>query len=281
MKVIKTKKEIKVFIESVIENKQSIGFVPTMGALHQGHLNLIDRAVAENDISVVSIFVNPRQFNDKSDFEEYPRNFDKDIEALEKHGVSLLFLPDYDEIFENELSVNVNFDGLDESLEGAFRPGHFQGVVDVVDALFALVKPNKAYFGLKDFQQLLVIKTLVEQFHESIDIVECEIVREPDGLAMSSRNERLDLINRKIAANIYKILTEAVKMSKNKASKNEILSFVKLKFSEIKEFKLEYASICNKNNLEELSENASINDAVLLVAVWCGGVRLIDNIYLI
>ena len=204
MKIINTVAEYKDFLSAT--DKKQTGFVPTMGALHRGHLSLVRKALSENDLTVVSIFVNPKQFNDKKDFEKYPRTLEKDLELLKNEKCDIVFVPKTDDIYNNYDGIKIDFKGLDKIYEGKFRPGHFQGVVDIVYRLFEIVKPDNAYFGEKDFQQLAIIKLMVKQFNLPINIVSCEIVREKSGLAMSSRNERLTEEQREIASFIYKTM---------------------------------------------------------------------------
>lgn len=280
MEIIKTRSELRKYLENKRINHSAIGFVPTMGALHQGHISLISQSAAQNDLTVVSIFVNPRQFNDRNDFEKYPRNIDADIKLLEYSGCNVLFLPEYNDIFTKDLPVALDLDGLDAIWEGAFRPGHFKGVVDVVDALFDAVQPHKAYFGRKDFQQLLIIRKLAEQYYPTIEIVECKIVREPDGLAMSSRNARLDGEGRKAAGSINRILSECQVMAVQHATVKQVADFAMNSLQLVPGLKTEYIAVCDKNTLFSAPAEKSACGYMLLVAVWCAGVRLIDNFYL-
>ncbi|MDD5185552.1 MAG: pantoate--beta-alanine ligase, partial [Paludibacter sp.] len=212
MKIIGTKQDLNIEIELLKANKKSIGFVPTMGALHAGHIALVERAVAENDCCIVSIFVNPTQFNNLIDLEKYPRDLDRDAQMLESIGCQLIFAPEASEIYTtDELTGSFDFDfgGLDSVMEGKFRPGHFNGVVQIVSKLFRLIQPDKAYFGEKDFQQLAIIHRMVNIMHFDINIIDCQIVRDESGLAMSSRNERLTEEQRKKAVEISKVLFES------------------------------------------------------------------------
>ena len=212
MKIIKLKHELKAEIESLKSSGKTIGFVPTMGALHNGHKSLVERCVAENDSCIVSIFVNPTQFNNSADLDKYPRNLKLDADFLESAGCQLIFAPEPQEIYESdELNNRFEFDfgGLDTVMEGKFRPGHFNGVVQIVSKLFRLIQPDKAYFGEKDFQQLAIIHRMVKLLNFNIEIIDCPIVREPSGLALSSRNERLTEVQHKKAVEISKVLSES------------------------------------------------------------------------
>lgn len=277
MKLIHTKKELEIYISKIKLENRSIGFVPTMGALHEGHLTLVRQCVSENDVCVVSVFVNPTQFNNKTDLEKYPRDVNKDVEILKVTGCNCVFAPPADEMYsENEMKETFDFDfgGMDRVMEGKFRQGHFNGVVQVVSKLFSLVLPNKAYFGLKDFQQLAIIHRMTKTMNFPVEIVDCPIVREFSGLAMSSRNERLTAGQRKNAANISKILFESRTFVPSKLPK-EIVEWVTLQIDNIPDLKVEYFEIVNKKTLQCVE---NWNDAAVgCVAVFCGEVRLIDN----
>ncbi len=257
-----------------------IGFVPTMGALHQGHVSLVKMSVLENDITIVSIFVNPRQFNNNDDFKKYPVTYEKDIKLLEEAGCSIVFVPQNSDIYNNYDGVDVDFGGLDKLYEGEFRPGHFKGVVDIVYRLFDLIKPTKAYFGQKDFQQLAIVKRLVEYKGLNVDIVSCPIVREKSGLAMSSRNELLSSQQRENASVIY----QTMKMIKEKIQIGDFTSeYTSLFHDEIKkipEMEPEYCVFCHPETLKEIKKIKKNTVFVMCVAVWCAKVRLIDNIIL-
>lgn len=278
MKVVSTKNELQSEIEKIKEKKKSIGLVPTMGALHKGHLSLIERCINENDISVVSIFVNPTQFNNKKDLEKYPRNTAKDIQLLDDLCCTVVFTPSVKEMYEEkELNQPFEFDfgGLDTMMEGKFRPGHFNGVVQIVSKLFQLVHPDRAYFGEKDFQQLAIIRYMVKKMKFNIDIVPCPIVREANGLAMSSRNELLTPEQHKIAPEISRILFESRELVP-RLSPSAIEKWVTKKLNNIPAFKVDYFEIVNTETL--LPVQSWKESAIGCVAVYCGEVRLIDNI---
>ena len=278
MKIIKTKFELQTEIAQLKSAGKTIGFVPTMGALHAGHIALVKRAVAETDCCVVSIFVNPTQFNNPSDLEKYPRNLIQDAKLLQEAGCALIFAPETDEMYSPE-EINVPFDfdfgGLDKVMEGKFRPGHFNGVVQVVSKLFDLVQPDKAFFGEKDFQQLAVIHRMARLLKYPVEIVDCATMREPSGLAMSSRNERLSKEERKKASKISEILFESCNFAPAK-SPSEIVEWVSAEIGKEKALKLEYFDIVDASSLQSIEK---WNDNCIgCIAVFCGDVRLIDNI---
>ena len=214
MKIFNKKLDLQQFLAPFYLEKKAVGLVPTMGALHEGHLSLIQKALSENDIVVVSIFVNPTQFNNAEDLEKYPRNLSGDIKTIERLSQEVvIFAPEISEMYESTpKAISFDFGGLDKVMEGKFREGHFQGVATIVEKLFELVKPTRAYFGEKDYQQILIIKSMLEQRKLPVTLVPCPIVREKSGLAMSSRNERLSPEGRKQAAFIYSVLQEAQKL---------------------------------------------------------------------
>ena len=263
---------------SSLEKETSIGFVPTMGALHKGHLSLIKQAKRENNFVVVSIFVNPTQFENKEDLHNYPSNLEADLSLLESTSCDLVFTPDVSEIYQNNVeSVLFDFDGLEHQMEGKFRSGHFDGVGTVVSQLFKIVRPNKAYFGEKDFQQLQIIKNLVKKNKIPVEIVPCEIYREKDGLAMSSRNVRLTEAQRKVAPMIYEILKE-VKSKFPKESILNILNWVENEFQKLPLLDLEYFEIANDENLQSAKRKDPNQKYRAFIAVFAGDIRLIDNI---
>jgi pantoate--beta-alanine ligase len=278
MKIIQLKKDLLSEIDSFKIAGKKIGFVPTMGALHAGHIELVSQSVSHNDITVVSIFVNPTQFNNAVDLDKYPRSLEKDAELLHKAGCNLVFAPEAPEIYNpDELESRFSFDfaGLDTVMEGKFRPGHFNGVVQIVSKLFKLVQPDRAYFGEKDFQQLAIIHHMVKELNLNVEIIDCQIVREESGLAMSSRNERLSVTQRKKAVEISKVLFE----SRNfvpQLPPAELTQWVIDKINKVPELEVEYYEIVNSASLQTI--NAWTEPAVGCIAVFCGEVRLIDNI---
>ena len=257
----------------------TIGFVPTMGALHPGHISLVERARRENDIVMCSIFVNPIQFNNPDDLKKYPRTLETDMEMLKAAGCDVVFIPTVEEMYPEEINKTYDFGKLADVMEGAFRPGHFNGVAIVVKKLFDITLPHRSYFGEKDFQQLQIIKALVRIENLDIEIVPCPISREADGLARSSRNERLTPEMRAASPFIYQTLKDA-KNSTTTHSAEEIKAFVEISFKEHPLLKLEYFSIASGADLQPVSGKISDGDTGF-IAVFAGGIRLIDNIQLI
>jgi len=257
-----------------------IGFVPTMGALHQGHLSLISACVKSNDINVASIYVNPTQFNDKNDLKNYPRNPEKDLKLLESAGCNVIFIPDDDEMYPEKDLRKFDFGLMGEIMEGKMRPGHFNGVAQIVTKLFDAVKPHRAYFGQKDFQQLAIIRKLVNDFHYPIEIIACPIIRENDGLAMSSRNALLNEKERCEAPRIYELLLQVKNMIQNKEI-SEIKKFSEERLSKTKYLKLDYLEIVNSNTLVPVKKITNNKPLTACIAVYAGKIRLIDNLDLI
>lgn len=255
----------------------SVGFVPTMGALHKGHLSLVDRASRENDRVVVSIFVNPTQFNDPSDLENYPRNLGADRVLLSFTPCHYIFYPSVEEIYPEPDNRVFDFGQLETVMEGRFRPGHFNGVAQVVSKLFAMVEPDRAYFGRKDFQQYSIIKKMVNQLHLKVAIVPCEIVREKDGLAMSSRNILLGREHRAAAPAIYRILQEA-RQEAATLPPGEVRTNLEEKINAVQLLRMEYFDIVDENTLQSVSDWKEPGTKVGCIAVFAGSVRLIDNI---
>ncbi len=280
MKTFSSIKETISFLEQKKIAGRSIGFVPTMGALHEGHLALMRQAKKENDLLVVSIFVNPVQFNNTDDLKKYPRTPEADTKKLESVHCDVLFAPDVKEMYPEEVTVQYDFGGLDKVMEGVFRPGHFNGVAVVVKKLFDIIRPDRAYFGEKDFQQLTLIKKLTAEEKVPVEIVPCPIVREPDGLAMSSRNRLLSSEERKVAPFIYKTLQEA-KLRRNHICANPLRQMIINIFESNEQFRLEYFDIVNDETLQPISVWNDKIGTVACVAVWLGRVRLIDNIRII
>ncbi len=254
-----------------------IGFIPTMGTLHSGHLSLIRRAKADNLVSVCSIFINPLQFNNKEDLENYPKSLDSDIIKLESVNCDILFSPSEKEMYPEAENTIYDLCGLDKYMEGAFRPGHFNGVVVVVKKMFDIIEPLKAYFGEKDFQQLAIITNFVKKYHIPVEIIPCPTIREDDGLAMSSRNVRLLPAERKAAPLIYKTLYKAREM----APTSSIEKLKKWVINELKKdslLKLEYFEIVDCESLEPVNNLAGHKKCIACIASYAGNVRLIDNI---
>ena len=279
MKIYKTISSLQEEIKSLKSKNLTVGFVPTMGALHKGHISLISYSVSECDITVASIFVNPTQFNNKSDFNNYPITLDSDTEKLQTAGCNILFLPDVKEMYPEPDNRTFEFDGIDTVMEGRFRPGHFNGVAQIVSKLFDAVNPDKSYFGKKDFQQLAIIKKIVEKSNYNIDIVGCPIVREDDGLAMSSRNLRLSEEERVKSIDISKTLFE-LNEKKETMSISQIKSWVELNFSHDKTYKFEYFDIVDSTSLKSVSQWDTPNEKIACIAVFVGNIRLIDNIFI-
>ena len=280
IKILKNRKELSDYILKIKENGQKIGFAPTMGALHEGHLSLYEKARKENDIVISSIFVNPTQFNNPEDLEKYPRTIEKDIELLQQtQNVDAVYIPQIEDIYSNGLErKNYDFEGLENEMEGKFRPGHFDGVGTVVEELFRQIQPNNAYFGEKDFQQLMIIKKLVKKLSLPINIIGMPIYREKNGLAMSSRNMRLTTEQRETAKIIFETLVK-VKDLFHQQTLDEIHQFVENTFNN-SDFELEYFIIANEKTLREISEIKSNETYRAFIVVVINGVRLIDNIQL-
>lgn len=278
-KLTHTISETRTAIEQKISEGKTIGFVPTMGALHEGHLALIRQAAAENDFVAVSIFVNPIQFNNPDDLAKYPRPLEEDLLKLEGTGCNLVFAPSAQEMYPDPDLTEFDFGDLDKVMEGKFRPGHFRGVAVVVKRLFEIVTPHKAYFGEKDFQQLAIIKKMVSMLKMPVEIVPCPIVREPDGLAMSSRNARLTPEQRAEAAAIYKALV-SVKENYSWFIPEGVKQLVTGEIQENQYFRVEYADVVDTETLQPLHEWQDAEHAVVCVAAFIGSVRLIDNIVL-
>ncbi|MBN2662915.1 MAG: pantoate--beta-alanine ligase [Bacteroidales bacterium] len=280
MNIFKTKTELSSFLTELRKKNKTIGFVPTMGALHDGHISLTKQSASQTDYTVVSIFVNPTQFNDPKDLEKYPRTIDKDIEKLKQAGVSIVFLPNVTEIYPKKDSRIFDFGNIDKVMEGKHRQGHFNGVAQVVSILFEIVIPNKAFFGLKDFQQYVIVKELVKKYmaDSNIEIIGCKIIREPNGLAMSSRNELLSSQERENASIINSTLQKAKTLTGEK-SVDEIKNFVIQKINQNKFLKVEYFDIVDDTKLEQIKTWEEKSQKVGCIAVFCGSVRLIDNIY--
>jgi len=268
--------ELEVFLEYYRKKEMSIGFVPTMGALHEGHLSLIRMAQMENKCTLLSIFVNPTQFNETSDFKTYPRNEEKDLALIETLAIDAVFIPTTKEMYADDKNDLLDFslEGLDSVMEGRFRKGHFDGVVTIVDKFFSLIKPNVAYFGLKDFQQLAIIRFLASKRHPKIKIAACPIIREMDGLAMSSRNALLNNDERQ-KATLISIVLSNIKEQWRVLPFNELINQARTSFDG-SDFTLEYLEISDSETLKPLSDYTE-RPAVACVAAKIGSVRLIDN----
>jgi pantoate--beta-alanine ligase len=277
MKLIHTVQELRTELNAQRLAGKKIGFVPTMGALHEGHASLVKLAVAENDVVVVSDFVNPTQFNDQNDLLKYPRTLEADCELLEKVGAHYVFAPSVEEIYPEPDTRQFSYAPLDTVMEGKFRPGHFNGVCQVVSKLFMMVEPHCAYFGEKDFQQLAIIREMVKQMNFPIRIVGCPIVRESDGLALSSRNARLSDIQRVQALNISKTLFASKEYAATHTV-DETQAFVEQAIAASEGLELEYFEIVDGLTLQKIAGWDDTDYAVGCITVFCGEVRLIDNI---
>lgn len=277
IKVIETVAELRAALDAYRREGKKIGLVPTMGALHEGHASLVRRSVSENDITVVSDFVNPTQFNDKNDLNNYPRTMEADCSLLDRVGAQFVFAPSVQEMYPEPDTRTFDFTPLDKVMEGPNRPGHFNGVAQIVSKLFYAVEPDRAYFGEKDFQQLAIIREMVRQLNLDIEIVGCPIVREEDGMALSSRNMLLSKEERKLAANISRTLFE----SRNFAQKHTLQSTRQFVIDTINSFsglEVEYYEIVNGATLQPVADWDAADYIVGCVTVHCGKVRLIDNI---
>ncbi len=275
-----SRKEISEKTEQLRGEGKSIGFVPTMGALHRGHLSLIERANNETDILVVSVFVNPLQFNNTGDLTSYPRDLQADKKILETVGCDIIFVPDEKEMYPKPTTEKYNFGTLETVMEGTFRPGHFNGVAIVVKRLFDIINPHRAYFGEKDYQQLTIIRKLVETEKIAVEIVSCPTLREDDGLALSSRNANLTTEQRKEASFIFQTL-QLAKKRKNHICPAHLRQLIINIFDANKNFKLEYFEIVDDKTLQPIMAWESSKGMIAFVAVWLGKVRLIDNIRII
>lgn len=281
MVLFRKKSNLIIKLTNLKKNNFKIGLVPTMGALHKGHISLVERSIKENDYSIVSIFINPTQFNDKKDLKSYPKNLIKDCNYLDSISSDIIiFAPEINDIYDNNLFVKkFNFYGLDKFMEGKYRKDHFNGVATIVSHLFNIVKPNNAYFGVKDFQQLRIIQQLVIDNNIPVNVIGCETIREKDGLALSSRNIKLSKHYRKIASKVYEVINYA---RINFASMNfvEIYTYVDKFFDNISEIELEYFTIVESKFLQPVKEKIRNKQYRAFIAVKLDGVRLIDNMAL-
>lgn len=278
MEIVHTIKDLQAGLSALRAQGKKVGLVPTMGALHAGHASLVKRCVAENDAAVVSVFVNPTQFNDKNDLVKYPRTPEADCRLLEACGAAFVFAPSVEEMYPEPDTRRFSYAPLDTVMEGAFRPGHFNGVCQIVSKLFDAVKPDCAYFGEKDFQQLAIIREMVRQTgFNGLEIVGCPIVREEDGLALSSRNARLSAVERKNALNISQTLFKSCTFAKSHTVA-ETQKFVEDAIAAAPGLRLEYFELVDGTTLQKITDWEETDYAVGCITVFCGEVRLIDNI---
>ena len=277
MLVVDTIEQLRSYLAAVRAEGKSVGLVPTMGALHEGHASLVERSVAENDVTVVSVFVNPTQFNDKGDLERYPRTLEADCRLLEGLGTDCVFAPSAEEVYPEPDTRVFDFTPLDKVMEGIYRPGHFNGVAQIVSKLFMYVEPDRAYFGEKVFQQLAIIREMVRQMNFQLEIVGCPIVREQDGLALSSRNALLTPEQRHTALAISKTLFASVEYAKSHTLA-ETKHMVEQAIADTKGLELEYYEVVDGNTLQPVSAWADTDYVMGCITVYCGKVRLIDNI---
>ncbi|WP_373827087.1 pantoate--beta-alanine ligase [Bacteroides heparinolyticus] len=277
MEIVYTIKDLQVALSDLRVRGKKVGLVPTMGALHAGHASLVKRCVAENDVAVVSVFVNPTQFNDKNDLIKYPRTLEADCRLLEDCGVAFVFAPSVEEMYPEPDMRQFSYAPLDTVMEGAFRPGHFNGVCQIVSKLFDSVEPDRAYFGEKDFQQLTIIREMVRRMNYPLGIVGCPIVREADGLALSSRNARLSAEERKNALKISQALFESRTFAASHTVA-ETQKFVEDAIAVAPGLRLEYFELVDGNTLQKITNWEDTSYAVGCITVFCGEVRLIDNI---
>lgn len=276
MIVIEKIADLQAYIKS--KNVKSVGFVPTMGALHDGHISLVKRCVSENDLCVVSVFVNPTQFNDKSDLERYPRTPEADQAMLEAAGCDIAFMPTVQEMYPEEDTRQFHFGSIETVMEGKYRPGHFNGVAQIVSKLFDAVLPHKAYFGEKDFQQVAIIREMARQLNSPVEIIACPIIREESGLARSSRNTLLTEEQRKKAALIAQVLTKSTTFAQTNTVAQTI-QWVNEQFLHDEEFKMDYYEIVDGNTLQPISNWDDSDFVVGCIAIYLGKIRLIDNIH--
>ncbi|WKZ59308.1 MAG: pantoate--beta-alanine ligase [Cyclobacteriaceae bacterium] len=279
MQIFREIKPLRAFLVEKWRAGQKPGFVPTMGALHRGHLELVAASRANHPFTVCSVFVNPTQFNNAEDFAKYPRNIERDIDLLKQEGCDVLFCPDEAEMRPDSQFLNFDFGHLDKVMEGKFRPGHFSGVAQVVSKLFHIVEPDTAYFGQKDWQQFVIICTLVNELKFNVKLKAVETVREPDGLAMSSRNERLSEVQRKEATLLSKCLNEAREQLLHGKSVEDVKKSVTNTFNQNEALQLEYFEMVNAENLTPIKSVGDADRAILCMAAYVGGVRLIDNMF--
>jgi len=282
VKIYYNKKDLNSYVEHLKANKKTIGFVPTMGALHLGHASLIEKGLQQNDIVMVSVFVNPTQFDNQEDLIKYPRTLDSDVALLSNISEDniVVYAPTVKDIYgDNVTSTSFSYDGLEHEMEGRFRSGHFDGVGTIVKRLFEIIRPDKAYFGEKDFQQLMIVKKLAEKYHLPVKVVGCKIHRAKDGLAMSSRNTRLKPDYRKSAPFIYKTLQIAKEKFATKSA-NYVTEWVKNQFTKYDLLELEYFIIADVDTLKTVKRKSNKKTYRAFIAVYADDIRLIDNIAL-
>jgi len=277
MRVIRKNSIMQKVADRLREEGKSIGFVPTLGALHQGHFSLMERARRENDILIISIFINPTQFGPGEDYRRYPRPFEKDKSLAQREGVDIIFYPSVSEMYGKEYSTYVEVEKFSKRLCGLSRPGHFRGVASVVCKLFNIVKPHVAYFGQKDYQQLRIIKRMVEDLNMEVEIRECAIVREPDGLAISSRNSYLSSQEREEALSLYRALKCAKSLIKVGSSISDVVSEMEKIIQRESHAKIDYIEIVDPLTLEDVKTIRPGKKGLVALAVWIGNTRLIDN----
>jgi pantoate--beta-alanine ligase len=281
MTIFDKQNELKAYLKPFLQEKKTIGFIPTMGALHEGHLSLMKKSLKNNDYTVVSIFVNPTQFNNSDDLEKYPRTLEVDAKKIKSLNPEIIiYAPSVDDIYEGKtVSKSFDYDGLEFEMEGKHRPGHFDGVGTIVKKLFEIVNPTNAYFGEKDFQQLAIVRKLVKKNNLPVNIIGCEIFREANKLAMSSRNERLSADERTKASIIYKTLVDAKKLFGTKSAK-EVTKWVIKTFKKQSMFELEYFEIADEETLLTCKRKNKNKKYRAFIAVFVNNIRLIDNISL-
>lgn len=278
MEIVAKTKDLQELVQLKKQAKKTIGFVPTMGALHAGHISLVKEAKKNNDICIVSVFVNPTQFNNLEDLEKYPRTIERDAALLAEAGADVVFTPTVEEIYPEPDTRQFDFGMLDKVMEGEYRPGHFNGVAQVVSRLFDIVRPDRAYFGEKDFQQLAIIREMVKQLSLAVEIMPMPILREVSGLALSSRNERLSAEEKEIATNIYKTLLFSSTEYFDKISVAQTIEIVSERINSFEPLRVEYFDIVDGYTLQSISDWNDSEYTVGCIAVFCGEVRLIDNI---
>lgn len=280
MKVFRRATDLQAYLSNLRTNNRSVGFVPTMGALHQGHLSLVEQSRKKNQVTVVSIFVNPTQFNDTKDLEKYPRTPGKDIELLSTVGCEVVFLPTVEEVYPDGVDAkpaDIDFGLLDKVMEGAMRPGHFNGVAQVVQRLLELTRPDRLYMGQKDYQQLAIVRSMIKQRDIDVKLIVCPTTREDDGLARSSRNVRLSPEMREKAPELYRVLQNAKKEVLSGQSPQEVAKRSAELLAAVPGFRVEYFEIFDGNTLQPIDDSFN-KSIVAALAVWAGDVRLIDNL---